>query len=154
MGTMSIQTTIKGQLKEAMLAKEAVRLGVIKGLLAAFTNELVAKSKKPDGELTDDEVLAVIKKSVKQRRDSIEQFRKGNREDLASSEEAELKVLETYLPQMMGRDEIKKIAEKKITELGTDDKSKMGILIGAILKESKGQADGAVVKSVVEELLS
>src|SRR3989338_968340 len=79
-----------------MLAKETVRLTVTRGLLAAFVNELVAKLRKPTEELKDDEALAVIKRAVKQHKDSIEQFAKGGRQDLVKEEKAELKILEIY----------------------------------------------------------
>lgn len=144
---------IKEEIKEAMLAKDAVRLGTMRGLVAAFTNELVAKRRKPQEELSDEEALDVIRRGVKQRKDSIEQFRKGNREDLAQSEEAEMKILQSYLPQMMVRDEVLKVAIAKKEELGITDKSKMGMFMGTLMKELKGKADGDVVKSVVEEVL-
>jgi len=86
--------------------------------------------------------------------DSIEQFLKGGREDLAETEKEELPTLEAYLPQMMSIEEIRPIAEAKKAELGVEDKSKMGVLMGAVMKETKGQADGGDVKTVVEELLS
>ncbi|MFA6535975.1 MAG: GatB/YqeY domain-containing protein [Candidatus Paceibacterota bacterium] len=149
---MSLQNDIRSQVKDAMLKREAVRLGVLRGLLAAFTNELVAKGKKPDQELADEDVLTVIKRSVKQRKDSIEQFKAGNRDDLAESEAAELKILETFLPQMMSEADITKVAEAKKKELGVTDNSKLGVLVGAVMKELKGQADGATVKKVVESL--
>ena len=149
---MSLQQNIKGQIKEAMKAKDEVRLAVVRGLAAAMTNELVAKGKKPTDELTDDEALAVIKRASKQRQDSIAQFTAGGREDLAANEEAELKIIEEYLPAQMPREEIEKIAKAKIAELGAD-KSKMGVLIGTVVKETNGAADGALVKEVVQELL-
>ncbi len=136
-----------------MLAKETMRLNTLRGISAAITNELVATKRKPDAELSDEEVLNVIRRQVKQRKDSIEQFRKGGREELAAAEEAEMKVLEAYLPQMMGKDEIKKIAEAKKAEMNAD-KSKMGVLMGAVMKELKGKADGADVKEVVEKLFN
>src|SRR3989344_9037104 len=108
---MSIHKDISGQIKDAMKAKDTVRLTVVRGLLAAFTNELVAKGRKPDGELTDEEALAVIKRGVKQRKDSSEQFRKGAREELAKKEDEEMAMLMKYLPQMMEVGEVKKIAE-------------------------------------------
>ena len=150
--TMSLQNDIRGQIKEAMLAKDALKLGVVRGLVAAFTNELVAKQRKPTEELSDEDVLAVIRRAVKQRKDSIEQFKAGGRQDLVDSEAAELEVLEKYLPQMMSRDEIKKVAEKKKAELGIVDKTKLGQFVGTLMKELKGKADGADVKSVAEEL--
>jgi uncharacterized protein YqeY len=149
---MSLQTQIKDEIKKSMLARDAVRTGVMRGLVAAFTNELVAKNRKPTEELADADALAVIKRMVKQRKDSIEQFQKGGRADLVASEQAELAILETFLPASMPREQIKKVAEAKKAELGVTDKAGMGKLIGAISKELKGQADGADIKAVVESL--
>ena len=98
---MTLHEKIKDEIREAMKAKEAVKLEVLRGMLAAFINELVAKKRKPNEILEDDEALAVIGRLAKQRKDSIEQFRKGGREDLVQNEEEELKILETYLPEMM-----------------------------------------------------
>jgi|SRR5581483_2115626 len=150
---MTLHSQIKEQVKDAMKARDEVRLRVIRGLLAGFTNELVATKRMPTDELSDDEVLAVIRRQVKQRKDSIEQFTKGNRADLVESEKAELAVLETYLPAQISREEVMKVAEMKKTELGITDKSKAGQLMGAVMKELKGNADGNLVKSVVDELL-
>jgi uncharacterized protein len=147
-----IHQQIKNDLKAAMLAKESVKLSVVRGILAGFTNELVTLKRKPSEELSDDEALGVIRRLSKQRKDSIEQFRGAGREDLASKEEEELAILGTYLPAMMSKDEIKKVAEAKKTELGIDDKSKMGMFMGAVMKELKGNADGSDVKEVVESL--
>lgn len=145
---------IKGEIKRAMLAKDELKLRVARSLVAAFTNELVAKRRKPDERLNDEEALAVITRAAKQRKDSIGQFRAGGREDLASQEEAELKVIETYLPKLMSRAEIKPLAEAKKAELGITDKTKAGQLMSALMKNLKGQADGADVKAVVDEILN
>ncbi len=150
---MSIQTQIREEIKEAMKAKDAVRLGVVKGLSAAFTNELVTLGKKPQDELNDEEALNVIRRAVKQRKDSIDQFTKGGREDLAESEKAELAILETYLPAQMPREEVLTFAKNKMTEMGVTDKTKAGMFMGTLMKELKGKVDGDVVKSVVDELL-
>lgn len=149
---MTLQETIKGSLKEAMMAKDAVKMTVIRGLMSGFTNELVALGRTPQDALTDDEVLAVIRRGVKQRKDAIEQFVAGGREDLADSEKAELALLEVYLPTMMSREEILKIAEAKKAEMGITDKTKVGMLMSTIMKDLKGKADGADVKAVVEGL--
>jgi uncharacterized protein YqeY len=149
---MSLQTQIKEEIKKSMLAKDTVRLNVMRGISSAFTNELVAKGQKPQDELADDAGIAVIKRLVKQRKDSIEQFTKGGREDLASDEKAELAILETLLPATMPKEDIKKVAEAKKAELGITDKAKMGMLIGAVNKELKGAADGGDIKEVVESL--
>lgn len=149
-----LHQTIKDQVKEAMLSKDSVRLNTIRGLVAAFTNELVAKRMKPTEMLNDDEVLDVIRRSVKQRKDSIEQFKAGNRDDLAEAESAELKILETYLPAQMSEEEIRNFVNQKITEAGEIDKTKLGMFTGSIMKELKGKADGSVVKKIIDSLLS
>lgn len=143
---------IRASLKDAMKAKEEVRLRTIRGMLTAFTNELVATGKTPQDMLGDEGVLAVIKRLAKQRKESIVQFEAAGRDDLAVVEKDELVILESYLPQMMSQDEIRPIAEAKKAELGIDDKSKMGMLVGAVMKELKGKADGGDVKAVVESL--
>ena len=151
---MSIQQTMRDGIKAAMIAKDAVKLTVLRGLITSFTNESVAKGKTPQDELADEDAVAVIKRAVKQRKDSIDQFTKGNRLDLVVNEEAELKILETFLPQTMSKEDIKKIAEAKKTELNVTDKAGMGKFMGALMKDLKGQADGNDVKEVVESLFN
>lgn len=150
---MTLHEQIKSEMKEAMKEKNQVKLMAIRGLLSGFMNEAVAKKYKPDQILTDEEALAVVKRAVNQRKDAINQFVTGGRADLAEGEKAELSYLEKYLPQMMSRDEIKKIAEAKKTEMGITDKSQAGQFTGSLMKELKGKADGADVKAVVDELL-
>jgi len=147
-----LQNTIKEKIKEAMRAKESVRLEVLRGVLAAFINELVATGKTPQDTIDDDKAMVVIKRLAKQRKDSIEQFEKGDRKDLADKEREELTYLEKFLPEMMGKEEIQEVAKAKKSELGIEDKGKIGILIGAVMKDLKGKADGGDVKEVVEEL--
>ncbi len=149
---MTLHNEIKNSLKEAMKAKDAVRLQVIRSLLTAFMNELVATGKTPQDTLSDEDALAVIKRSAKQRKESIAQYEAANRDDLAEQEKAELVILEEYLPTMMSQDEIRPIAEAKKAELSIEDKSKVGILIGAVMKELAGKADGKDVKEVAESL--
>lgn len=149
---MSIHKQIFEDAKQAMLKKEEDRLTVLKGVKAAFINELLAKKGPVVKELNDDEALAVIRRLVKQRKDSIDLFTKGGRKDLAASEASELKILETYLPAMIGEEDVKKIVEKKKTELKVTDKTKSGMLMSAIMKELKGKVDGVVVKKIVDEL--
>ena len=147
---MTSHESIKAELKEAMKAKEAVRLRVVRGLLTAFMNELVATSRTPQDLLTDDEVMAMIKRAAKQRKESITQYEAAARPELAAPEKEELVVLESYLPQMMSIEEITPVVVAKKAELGIDDKSKMGMLVGAVMKELAGKADGGDVKTVVE----
>ena len=143
---------IKNGIKEAMMAKDALHLKAFRAMSAAFTNELVAKNKKPQEILTDEEALAVISRLAKQRKDSIEQFKKGGREDLVKEEESELAIFETYLPKLMDKREVEKIAISKKNELGITDGTKKGILMSALMKELKGKADGTTVKEIVDSL--
>ena len=144
--------TIKKQIVEAMRSKDVLRLEVLRGLQALFLNELIAeKSSKPF--LKDEDVLTIIKRSVKQRKDSIEQFEKGGRKDLVKKEKAELAILEAFLPASMSREEIKKVVKTKIASAGTLDKTKLCQFMGMIMKELKGKADGIDVKAVVDEMM-
>ena len=141
-------------MKAAMKAKDDLRVQTLRGALAAFTNELVAKSRKPTEELDDKDAVVVLKRLSKQRKDSAEQFEKGNRPELAAKENAELKIIEAYLPQMASRDEILKVAQAKKAELGVADASGAGKLTGAVMKEFAGTADGNDVKEVVSSLFA
>ena len=149
---MTLHEQIKGALKPAMMAKDTVRLSVIRGMLAAFTNELVATGGMPQDTLADEGVLKVIKRLSNQRKDSIQQFIDGGRPELADGEKAELAILESYLPSLMSQEAIKPIAEAKKAELGITDKAKAGQLTGAIMKDLAGKADGNDVKAVVDAL--
>jgi len=149
-----MQEQIKAKIKEAMLAKTPLELSVYRGISAAFVSEVMAKGKTPQDLLSDEDCLIVLKRLAKQRKDSIEQFEKGGRPELAESEKAELAIIEKLLPATMSLGDIRKVAEAKKAELGVTDKSKAGILTGAVMKELKGQADGADVKAVVDSLFS
>lgn len=145
---------IKSQIKEAMLAKDSVRLEVLRGLSSAFTNELVAKGKTPQDKLTDEEAIAVISRTAKQRKDAISQFEGAGRQDLADEDKAQLAVLEKFLPEMMGEDEVSKIVIAKRDSMEITDPTKKGMLMAEVMKELKGKADGAVVKKVVDSLFN
>ena len=149
-----MQEQIKAKIKEAMLAKDSVSLNVYRGISAAFVSEVMAKGKTPQDALEDADCITVLKRLAKQRKDSIEQFERGGRPELAESEKVELSIIETLLPKSMPIDEIRKVAEAKKLELNIVDKSKSGILTGAVMKELKGQADGSDVKNVVDSLFS
>lgn len=150
---MTLHETIRGNIKTAMMAKDAVRLEVMRGLVTAFTNELVTKGKMPTDMLTDEETLAVITRVAKQRKDSISQFESAGRTDLVEEDTAQLKILEEFLPTLMSEGEIETFVKAKISEMGEVDKSKMGMFLGTLMKDLKGKADGAMVKGVVEKLL-
>ncbi|KKW11528.1 MAG: hypothetical protein UY50_C0011G0004 [Parcubacteria group bacterium GW2011_GWA2_49_9] len=147
---MSIVQTVGTQIVEAMRAKDATKLSALRNLKAVFMTEAIALKKT--GELSDDEALAVIKRSVKQRKDSIEQFTQGGRKDLAKAEESEMKILEAFLPAQMPEAEVRRIAEAVKAKLGVTDKTKLGQLIGAVMAQVKGKADGGTVKKIVESL--
>jgi uncharacterized protein len=150
---MTIHESMKAGIPQAMKARDEVRLRTLRSLSTMMTNEVVAKKRKPDELLTDDEAIAVLKRAANQRKDSIQQFEAAGRSELAETEKAELAVIETFLPAMMSREDIEAVAKAKIAEMGAD-KSKAGQVTGAVMKELKGQADGGDVKAVVDALLS
>jgi uncharacterized protein YqeY len=149
---MTLHEQLRESLKEALKAKDAVRLRTVRSILTAFTNELVATGKTPQDVIDDAGGLAVIKRLAKQRKDSISQYEAASRNDLSEPEKEELAVLEGYLPTLMTREAILPVAVAKKAELGVDDTAKIGILVGAVMKELAGKADGGDVKAVVEGL--
>ena len=149
-----IQNKIKEDSMAAMKARDRLKLDTLRGLSAAFVNELVATKRKPDEALPDDNALTVIRREVKKRKEATEAFKAGNRPELAEKEEKERAILEAYLPAMMSQDEIKKIAEVKKAELDVTDKKEAGKLMGIVMKELKGKADGGDVKTVVDSLFT
>lgn len=151
---MTIHESIKAGIPEAMRAKDAAKLQTYRSLSTMMTNEVVAKKRKPDELLADEEALAVLKRAANQRKDSIQQYAAGGRPELAEQEKAELAVIEALLPAQMPREEIEAIVKAKIAALGVTDKSGAGKLTGAVMQELKGRADGGAVKEVVDSLLS
>lgn len=151
---MPIHETLKKSIPDAMRAHDAVKLQTLRSLVTMMVNEVVAKKRKPDEFLTDEEALAVLKRAANQRKDSIEQFEKASRHDLAEPEKGELAIIESYLPLLMSREEIEVIARAKMAELGISNKADAGKFTGVLMKELKGQADGGDVKAVVDTLLS
>lgn len=151
---MAIHETLKKSVLDALRARDEVRLRTVRSLVAAMTNEVIAKKRKPDESLTDDEAIIVIKRAANQRKDSIEQFEKASRNDLVEPEKQELTILESYLPTQMSHEEIAVVAKQKIAELGISSKAEAGKFTGVLMKELKGKADGGDVKAVVDSLLS
>jgi len=153
-----LQTDLREMMKDAMRAKDQVRLGVVRGLMTAVTNDLVARGKKPTDELPEEGFMALVRRAAKQRRDSIEQFEKGGRADLAEGEKTELAIIETMLPAQMSEADIEKAARAKAAELALElspaGKDKANQLMGALMKDLKGKADGTLVKAVVEKLFA
>jgi len=141
-------------MKDAMRAKDATKLAVVRGLISNCTNEAVTRGKGPDGVLSEEEVLGVVMRAAKQRKDSIEQFTAGGRPELADGEKAELAILETMLPAQMSREEIEAAARAKAAELGVADKTGVNKLMGMLMKDLRGKADGTIVKEVVDTLFA
>lgn len=148
------QAELKEQMKDAMRAKDSVRLSVVRGLISACTNEAITKGKGPEGVLSEEEVLTVISRAAKQRKDSIAQFEAGGRPELAEGEKAELAILESMLPAQMNQEEITAAAKAKAAELGVTNKTKANQLMGALMKDLKGRADGTLVKAVVDSMFA
>lgn len=145
---------IKRDMVAAMKARDDVRVQCLRMALAAFTNELVAKGKKPTEEVDDAMAASVLKRLAKQRKEAAEQYEKGGRPELAQKESAELAIIESYLPQTASREKIEKVARAKMAELAITDKAGMGKLTGAVMKELGGNADGNDVKDVVASLFN
>lgn len=152
---MAIRERIVADLTAAMKAKETQRLGVVRMLKSRIMEaEVDQRARKgPDYVLEDPECLAVIAAYAKQRRDSIEAYRKGGKEDLAAKEEAELAIIQQYLPAPMSEDEIRRIVAAAIAETGAASAKEMGAIMKIVMPKLKGGADGAVVNRIVRELL-
>ena len=150
---MSLHEQIRNQIKESMKAGDKVRLEVMRGLVTAFTNELVATGKTPQDILSDEQALVVITRLSKQRKDSIEQFTKGGRMDLVEDETKQLAILNEFLPKMMERSEVEEFVKGKIAEMGEVDKTKKGMFMSSLMKDLKSKADGSIVKEIVDQLL-
>lgn len=147
-----LKDQLKNQLKESMLAKTQLRTSVLRFILSGITYYEIQKG-GAGYEATDEDVMAVIQKEVKQRRDSIEQFEKAGRQDLAEKEKAELTILETYLPEQMNEDEVQKLVKEAITQTGATTPQDMGKVMGALMIKIKGKADGGLVSRLVKESL-
>ena len=148
-----LHETLRKDMQSAMKAKETLRLETLRMALAACTNILVEQGKKPDEKLEDDTTIQVLKKLVKQRKESAEQYRNVKQEERAQAEEAEQSILKEYLPPEMPEEEIKAIVTKKQQELGVSEKKDTGTLMQAVMKEVKGRADGSSVAKIVAKVL-
>jgi hypothetical protein len=146
-----MQEQIKSALKPAMIAKDSVRVGTLRMLIAAFTNELVTQGHPPTDPLSDDDCMKVIKRLAKQRKDSIEQFIAGGRPELAEDEKAELAIIEEFLPAQMTEAEIENRVKAKLAESPLDP-TKKGQFVGVMMKELGSTADGSMVKAVIDRL--
>jgi uncharacterized protein YqeY len=148
---MALNERLTEDLKAAMKAGPAgkVRLETIRFLRAAMKNAEIDKK----GPLTDDDILGIITKQVKQLKDAIVEFEKGGRQDLVEKAQAEIAVLSDYLPAQMTEDEVRELARQIITEVGAQGPRDMGKVMGPLVARTKGRADGKMVQQVVKELL-
>jgi uncharacterized protein len=144
---------IDEDLKEAMRAKDAARLSVLRMLKAALKNAAIEKV-GADGELSDADAIVVLRKQVKQRQDSIESFEKGGRTELAEKEKAEMAVLNSYLPQAMSEDELRTLVAETIAETGATSRAQMGVVMKALGPKVAGRADGKTLSAEVQRQLS
>lgn len=149
---MTLEERLDADLKDAIRSGNSVRKLAIRAVKTALTEAKVAGTEQRA--LTDEDVLRLIRRQVKQRRDSIAEFTKGGRPDLVGQEEAEIAILEQYLPAQLGEAEIRARAQAIITELGAMDQKAMGPVMKRLTADLQGQADGTLVSRVVRELLS
>lgn len=150
MVTNMLFLNIRKDLNEAQLAKDAVKVSVLRLLLSEIKNAEIDKR----GDLTEDDIISVIQKEAKIRREAAEGFRLGQREEQAQKEEAELKILESYLPAQLSNEQLTIIIEESIKEVGAKGIADMGKVMGVTMGKVKGEADGNSVSNIVREKLS
>lgn len=141
---------VRLELHRAMKNKDAFRAGTLRLIIA----EIVKKEKEGRGELTEQDVAKVLFGMLRQREDSITQFENAGRNDLAQTEAAEIKIVQEFLPQQLSEDEIKKEAQKVISEVGAEDMKSMGKVMGILTNRLAGKAQGGVISKIVKDLLA
>lgn len=146
---MSLSEQLLQDMKTAMKAKDSIRLGVVRMLRAEFQKAEISKK----GDLTPEEELTVLSRQAKQRRESITAFTDAGRTELADKEQAELLVLESYLPKQMSKDEVIELTKSIIAETGAAQKSDMGKVMGKLMPQLKGKFPGKDVRPIVDALL-
>ncbi|KRL38450.1 GatB/YqeY domain-containing protein [Liquorilactobacillus uvarum] len=147
---MSLLDSLNNDLKTAMKAHDKETLSTVRMLKSAATNEQI----KVGHTLTSDEEIAVLSRELKQRKDSVVEFSAAGRDDLVPGLENEIKVVQRYLPKQLGEDEVKAIVQETMQRVGASSKADFGKVMGAVMPQVKGQADGKLVNSVVKSLLN
>jgi Uncharacterized conserved protein len=150
---MTLQERVNSDLKEAMRAKDATKVGVLRMLKSGLKYAAIAKS-GAEAELSDAEAVQVIRKQAKQRQDSIESFEQGGRAELADKEKEELAILNSYLPQAMSADELESVVRATIEEVGATSKAQMGAVMKALQAKVGGRADGKTLSTEVQKQLT
>ena len=148
---MTLQERVDSDLKDAMRARDAGKLNVLRMLKSALK---YAAIEKPDGVLDDSAATQVIRKQVKQRQDSIESFEKGGRPELAAREKEEMEMLNAYLPKGLGAEELSALVRETIAEVGATSKAQMGVVMKAVQAKAGGRADGRTLSAEVQKQLS
>ncbi|PID52175.1 MAG: GatB/YqeY [Candidatus Moraniibacteriota bacterium] len=149
---MLLRKQIVEDLKVAMKSGDVAARDTLRSLDSMIKNEEIAQNKREEG-LGDVETVSLVKRAIKQRKDSAQQYRDGDREELAQKEEEEIAVIEKYLPEQMSEKEVRSIVEKVIAEVGAEKKSDIGQVMGKVMSEVGESADGNTVRAIVEELL-
>jgi uncharacterized protein YqeY len=149
---MPLQQRLMDEMKEAMKSGDQARLSVIRLLRSQIKNREIEKGK--DRSLTEQELMEVVSTSIKQRRDAIELFRQGQRQDLVDKEQHEIEILQTFLPEPLGQDELVRLAQAAIQESGAQGVKDMGKTMKLLMPRVAGRAEGAAVSQVVKDLLS
>jgi len=148
---MDIREKLMADVKEAMKSKETLKLNALRFLQAAIKNREIELRPNP---MTSEEVMGVLRRSVKQRKESIEQYKAAGRQDLVDQEAAELKILETYMPQQMGKDQLEKIVIEVIAALGAKTPKEMGAVMKEVIVRTAGSADNKMISETVKAKLS
>jgi len=143
---------IKNDVTEALKSGDTVLALTLRYLLSEIHNAEIAKGK--DAVLTEEELIAVLQKQAKQRHESIDAYKSGGREDLVEKEERELKVIQSYLPPQMSEEEIRSLVEEAVNQTGAVGAQDMGKVMGALMPQVKGKADGTLVSKIVQERLT
>lgn len=146
---MSLSEEIKKDMLTALKSGDKKKSQTLKMLVATIKNAQIESEK----ELTDKDIEKILRKETKKIEDSIEQYQKMGRDDLVKKEKQDLEIIENYLPDLMSDEEIKKVVEKKVEQLGATDIRDMGKVMGAVMKELEGKADGNTVKNIVQSIL-
>ena len=149
---MTLQSQVDNDIKDAMRARETVRLSALRMLKAAMKNAAIEKG-GAEGVLEDSEAATVIRKQIKQRQDSVEGFEKGGRPELAATETAEIAVLSAYLPESLSPDEITALVTEAIAESGATSKRQRGAVMKIVTVKAAGRADGKTLSVAVQKLL-
>lgn len=147
-----LKDKIKEDLKTSMLARDELKTSTLRMLLSSLKNYEIDKGL--NYEATDEDTLNIISKEIKKRRESVEAYNNAGREESAKKEQIELNILSAYQPEQMGEDEIKQIVQKAIEQTGASSMQDMGKLMGVIMPQIKGKADGNLVNKVVREKIS